>query len=491
MKNVSVGRSSIPHTSKYFVISTYFFKTPKRMTADNSSVIRQFELQKMKVPNALTIRSPVYPDSRGTLYEALHVLKINTCISNCTLKTKYPHMNHVIGPFSCGSDELVFLVRGKLFVVIIDNDNYENRDTVELTPGMILRVPASSIHAYIAMEEDTVFEVLRTCCNTNKKSYEWNDPKLNIQWPQMDLIHDTVLTDSKQVKERPMFAIMGANGLIGSSFVKEIEKRGYTWYKLRSRLHQQEALRNELMMIKPTVSVIISAGVGTRPNTKWCEDHKAETIDCNVTSQLAIANICQQLGLHLTIITTCGFYHYDEKHTLENGVGFNEDDEPNNLCNFYYKMRKSLEDILNKTGAIKNILNLRALFPFNDNITSASLIGKLLKFSKINCIKTSMTVLNDLVPLALDMIKDHDVGHINWVCEGTASNGDVLNAYKEIVDPSININAVELSQEDSRRMSNSAAYIVPNRLIQKFGIDKVPKLNESIKNIMLQIKARN
>lgn len=460
------------------------------MKGYNSNIVKQFEQQILNVPGALLIKSPVYPDSRGTLYEALHVLKIKTTISNCVLKTKYPNTKHAIGPISNSTDEMIFLVRGKVFVVIIDSNNYENRDYLELTPGLILRVPESSIHAYVSTEENTVFEVLRTGCNSYKKKYDWNDPKLNIQWPQQDLVHGSISLCNNN-KERPMFAIMGANGLIGSSFVQEIEKKGYTWYKLRSRLHQQEAIKNELMMIKPTVSVIISAGVGTRPNTRWCEDHKAETIDCNVTAQLGIANICQQLGLHLTIIGTCGFYHYDENHTLENGSGFSEDDEPNNLSNFYYKMRKFLEDTLNESGAIKNVLNLRAIFPFNDKITSASLIGKLLRFSRINCIKSSMTVLNDLVPLALDMIIDHEVGHVNWVCEGTASNGDVLQAYKKIVDPSIEINAVELTQEESKKISNSAAYILPNRLIKKFGINNVPKLDESINRIMFQIKSQN
>jgi 3,5-epimerase/4-reductase len=276
--------------------------------------------------------------------------------------------------------------------------------------------------------------------------------------------------------------------MIGGAFVRQLEATGHSWVQLRSRLHQQSSIRNELELIRPTVSVLIAAGVGTRPNTRWCEDHRVETIDANVTGQLAIAKICADLGLHLTLIGTCGFYHYDAEHALGSGVGFPEDAVPNHECNFYYAMRALLERLLNESGAIGGVLNLRALFPFDHKVTSASLVGKLLRFAKINCIPTSMTVLPDLVPLAVELMIAKEVGHVNWVCEGVASNGDVLRAYKEIVDESIAINEVEVSQETSRSTGNSAAYVVPAKLIARFGADRVPKVGDAIGRLMKLIK---
>ncbi|KAH0788556.1 dTDP-4-dehydrorhamnose reductase [Histomonas meleagridis] len=434
------------------------------------TIIKQFTKEKLEISGAELIRSPVFPDSRGFLYEAFHILKLNSSCSVSSIKCYYPKKEGQPRTFKSHNDEFLYLVQGKLNVQLIDSNDPNLKQTLELNVGEVLMLHPGVSLVVSTNEEKTIYEIMKTTRDTTKESLLVADPRQSLPTP------------------RPMFAIMGANGLIGSSFVREIEARGYTWCRLRSRLHQHEAIQNELLHIHPSVSVIISAGVGTRPNTRWCNDHRIETIDANVTGQLAIAQICGKLGLHLTIIGTCGFYHYDETHTLENGVGFTESDKPNNLCNFYYQMRNCLEEILNETGAIKHVLNLRALFPFNDNITSASLIGKLLGFSKINSIKSSMTVLNDLVPLALDMIRDHEVGHVNWVCEGTASNGDVIRAYKDIVDPSININEVCISQEESKKMGNSASYVVPGRLISKFGADKVPKLSDSIAKIMELIK---
>jgi hypothetical protein len=99
-----------------------------------------------------------------------------------------------------------------------------------------------------------------------------------------------------------------------------------------------------------------------------------------------------------------------------------------------------------------------------------------------------MTVLPDLVPLAVELILAKEVGHINWVCEGVASNGDVLKAYKGIVDDTITINEVEVTQEVSKSTGNSAAYVIPGRLIAKFGAERVPKVNEAIARLMNLIK---
>jgi hypothetical protein len=49
-----------------------------------------------------------------------------------------------------------------------------------------------------------------------------------------------------------------------------------------------------------------------------------------------------------------GFYHDGDKHQL--GA---ENDPPNHGFNFYYRMGVYLEELLNESGAIANILYLR------------------------------------------------------------------------------------------------------------------------------------
>lgn len=285
----------------------------------------------------------------------------------------------------------------------------------------------------------------------------------------------------------PHFVIMGANGTIGSAFVRGILAKNLTFKIFNSRLHQHEGIRNELLTYKPSISVIIAAGVGTRPNARWCDTHRSETIDANVTCQLAIAQICQELGLHCTLIGTAGFYHYDDQHPY--GVGFSEEDPPNLTPNFYYQMRAYLEKLLESGNLLQTVLNLRTLYPYDEYLTSSSLLGKLIKFNTIKSIPTSMTPLTTLVPLAIDMMKMKVVGNVNWVAEGVMSNGKLLNMYKEIVDNGINFTEIDISIDESRQSGNGAAYVIPKRMNELFG-DKVPSLENSAKEIISLIKTR-
>ena len=287
-------------------------------------------------------------------------------------------------------------------------------------------------------------------------------------------------------KESPDFVIMGSTGLIGNTFVREIESQGMTWKPIRARLHQHEKIKKEILANKPKISVIIAAGVGTRPNANWCNQHHLETVDANVTSQCAIVKICKEIGVHCCIITSAGFYSYDKDHMI-GGPGFTEADPANHAYNFYYKCRCLLEKTLHDSGDEKNVLILRANYPLDHLVRPASLIGKLLRYPVIKSIPASITCLNDLVPLAIDMLKDKDYGIVNWVCDGTITNGQILRTYASIIDSSITFKEEVLNEEQSWNAGNAAAYVIPKRLIDKFG-DRVPKVNDAISKIINLIK---
>jgi hypothetical protein len=107
------------------------------------------------------------------------------------------------------------------------------------------------------------------------------DAPIAIAWPDSELpVTPFSSAPERQIAPvRPEFAVMGANGMIGGAFVRALSAAGGTWVSLRSRLHQHSLIRNELSLLGPTVSVLIAAGVGTRSNTRWCEDHRVETIE--------------------------------------------------------------------------------------------------------------------------------------------------------------------------------------------------------------------
>ncbi|EAY19932.1 dTDP-D-glucose 4,6-dehydratase, putative [Trichomonas vaginalis G3] len=454
------------------------------------SIVRKFQVSHLKIEGVDSIDSPVYPDHRGTLYEAFHCLKADFDCSVAAVNSFYPRRHVVYGLISIDGDEIFHVIRGKLIVVLIDPKDHKLHEIVEAGPGKVIKIPSGVIRGYLALEEDVIYNIVRTSGNGNKTCYKFDDPEFGVKWPESELPLTQApyaLQENTEPKPKVDFAIIGSTGQMGSAFIREIEARGMTWAPIRARLNQHERIRNEILAIDPQVSVICAAGLGTRPNTKWCDEHRLETLDVNVTCYVAISRICRDLKKHCTFLGTAAFYAYDDQHPI-GGKGFTEEDEPNHLPNYYYKTRQLFEKILKESDSYKFCLNLRGLYPIDHTLRSSSLVSKLLKFETIYDIPSSITVLNQLVPLAIDLMVEGATGNVNWVTDGTISNGEILKLYKEIVDPEFTWKEKKLTAQESREIGNCAAYVVPERLLKRFG-DKVPKTRDAVIEVFKMIKA--
>lgn len=463
----------------------FFFEESER----KMSIVRKFQTTKLRIEGVEVIDSPVYPDHRGTLYEAFHCLKADFDCSVAAVNSIYPKRHLVYGPMEVSGDEIFHVIRGKLIVVLVDPHNHKIVEYVNAEPGKVIRIPSGVIRAYLALEDDVIFNVVRTSGNGNMHTYKLDDPSFEINWPESEKPLSQAEFAHGENIEKPKidFAIIGCTGQMGSAFVREIEARGMTWAPIRARLNQHERIRNEILSIDPQISVICAAGLGTKPNSKWCDDHHLETLDINVTCYVAVARICRLLNKHCTFLGTAAFYAYDDEHPI-GGKGFIETDPPNNMPNFYYKTRYLFEKILHESNLYENVLNLRGLYPVDHTLRASSLISKILKFETVYDIPSAITVLNPLVPLALDLIIKREVGNINWVTDGPISNGEILTLYKEIVDPNFTWKERKLTAKESYEMGNCAANIIPKRLIEYFG-DRVPKTRDAVIEVFKLIKA--
>jgi hypothetical protein len=334
----------------------------------------------------------------------------------------------------------------------------ENRTTLELTPGQILRIPAGAIRAYLSRADDTIFNITRTNANLGDK--EFGLEELGIEWPE-DGLRKASIAPLRAPEDGPDFAIVGSGGRIGAAFVKYFEREGIKWYGVKAGIGQQEAIRNEIGMVRPSVGVIVATGgVGEGADL-------VDVLDVNVTGQLALAGICESLKVHCTLIGVGRLYEYDAGH-VPGGVAFVETDPPNSVGTFEGAMRAELERLLEQTGAISGVLNLRAVDPVDGNV------DEILRLSQVSTVPTSFTVLPALVPLAVALIKEKQVGHVNWVCRGVTTYGEILRQYQQQVDPTITISG------EAPAETTQGAALAPARLIARFGEENVPEVHAAI-----------
>jgi 3,5-epimerase/4-reductase len=83
----------------------------------------------------------------------------------------------------------------------------------------------------------------------------------------------------------------------------------------------------------------------------------------------------------------------------------------------------------------KNILNVRIRMPITDEFNSRNFITKISTYKKVCSVPNTMTVLNELLPILLDMMKNKTVGTVNLTNPGLITHNEILTMYKEIVDP--------------------------------------------------------
>lgn len=83
-----------------------------------------------------------------------------------------------------------------------------------------------------------------------------------------------------------------------------------------------------------------------------------------------------------------------------------------------------------------NTLNLRIRMPITACSSGRNFITKILKYEKICDCPNSMTVLPDLIPCMVDMAERKVTGTVNLTNPGLISHNEILQMYKEVVDPS-------------------------------------------------------
>tara|TARA_B100000035_G_C20526170_1_gene347564 strand:- start:82 stop:462 length:381 start_codon:yes stop_codon:yes gene_type:complete len=125
--------------------------------------------------------------------------------------------------------------------------------------------------------------------------------------------------------------------------------------------------------------------------------------------------------------------------------------------------------------------------PITGEENSRNFITKITNYEYICSIPNSMTVLPELLPLVLDMMKNKTVGTINLTNPGLISHNEILEMYKEIVDPEFtwkNFTKEEQSKIlDSDRSNN---YLETKKLESLY--PSILNIKESVRNCLKKYK---
>lgn len=283
--------------------------------------------------------------------------------------------------------------------------------------------------------------------------------------------------------------IYGGKGWIGGQIIEHLIQSDIDYILGNARVDNLLELEKEIKAINPSHILSLIGRTHGKVGDKiystidYLElpDKLVENIRDNLFGPIQLANICQKLDIHFTYLGTGCIFNNDEEKNISK---FTEEDNPNFFGSSYSIVKGFTDQLMH---LYPKTLNLRIRMPISDKINERNFITKIVNYDKICSISNSMTVLPELIPIMISMIKKKLMGTINLVNPGVISHNEILELYKEIVDKNFTWLNMSLEEQNkillSKRSNNS---LDTTKLISLY--PDVKDIKTSIKNCLLNYK---
>ena len=360
-------------------------------------------------------------DNRGTLI--FPIKNSDYTVNECTVSIN--NKNIFRGIHINQFDKLVTCVSGKILDIII---NFNETEPDYLVPRYYTLDPNTDLfevfvkknhgHAFLSLEDNSiiVYHFNGNFTDNGTRHIHWKDPWINMNLP----IKNPILSEKDNINNfiKPIdYIIFGSKGYLGSNIIRYLKLENKNYLECFLRLEQIEKIKEYLELYKPKY-VINCAGLTGTPNIFWCDEHKTETIETNITFQLTLAKNCKDNNIHLTVFGSGGIFKNDKFYS--------EEDEGNFRDNFYGESRIYLENIIKN---YPNVLYLRINYPISYISNPKNLLTKLLSYNSIDDIDLSITYIDNLFPILFKMIEYNELGICNFVNSEIIRLSSIIKIY--------------------------------------------------------------
>ena len=241
----------------------------------------------------------------------------------------------------------------------------------------------------------------------------------------------------------------------------------------------ENAVRSAIEHHHPDVVINCAAKSG-KPNIDWCETHKLETLNSNLRGPLTLLKVCQDLGQYWVQLGSGCIYEGDN-----NGQGWRENDPPNFHRSYYSRLKGIMNDLL----ADFEVLQLRLRMPLDGTPGPRNLITKIANYKQVISLPNSVTVIDDLLVAADQLIQKRAAGVYNVVNPGAITHAEILRMYKEIVDPAHTYELITLEQLEKMTKAGRSNCILNGDKLKQAGIE-LPESRSRIREMLQQYKTQ-
>ena len=289
-----------------------------------------------------------------------------------------------------------------------------------------------------------------------------------------------------------MFLIFGANGWIGSKVIQLLEEKNIPFLKATSRADDITSIRTEIQD-KPITHMMSFIGRthGTYNNEKISTIDYLEkpgklvdNIKDNLYAPITLALLCKELNIHFTYLGTGCIFEYDETHPYGcEDTGFMESSLPNFMGSSYSIVKGFTDQLMHQLP----VLNVRIRMPITHEYNERNFITKITNYKKVCSIPNSMTVLNELLPYMIDLTLRKEVGTINLTNPGVIAHNEILEMYKEIVDPTFKWENFTVEEQNTILLSKRSNNCLDTHVLHEI-FPQIKCIRDSVRDVLMQMK---
>lgn len=249
-----------------------------------------------------------------------------------------------------------------------------------------------------------------------------------------------------------------------------------------SRCDNEKEVEHEILSKQPThiISFVGRTHGDGCPNIDYLEQpgKHLDNIRDNLYSPIVLAILAKKHKIHLTYLGTGCIFSQNDPFAKQ----YTEDDIPD----FFGSSYSIVKGFTDRLMHMFDVLNIRIRMPITDNMHSRSFITKIVNLHKICSMPNSITVLPDILPIILDMMMKNTTGTFNMVNPGIITHNEILQMYKEVVDPDFSWQNFSIEEQNailaSKRSNNQ---LDTTKLLTLY--PDIPNIHESVRKCLMNI----
>ena len=281
--------------------------------------------------------------------------------------------------------------------------------------------------------------------------------------------------------------IFGSKGWIGNQFIdylNENKDENITYMETNVRADNEQLVTDVIMAHSPThiISFIGRTYGGDFNTIDYLEQpgKLTDNVRDNLYAPMVLANLSYKFNIHYTYLGTgCIFSQEDPTKR-----SYMETDNPDFFGSSYSTVKGFTDRLMR---LYPNTLNLRIRMPIVDFEHPRNFITKITQYEKICSMPNSMTVLPDFYPIILDMMKNKETGTMNLVNPGLITHNEILEMYKEIVDPDFTWSNFSIEEQNQILKSKRSNNHLNTSKLEKLYPSVLP-IHYSVRNCLLKYK---